>query len=418
MPRGTATEPAAVSNWFFVRYALAYIGTFTALMTPPILTLAVRIENIDPASKGANLGLVLGLGALAALISNPLFGMLSDRTGSRFGRRRPWMMGGTLVGLAALMIISQTQSIALIALLWCLAQAAMNATLAAISAVVPDQVPEHQRGRVSAISGMATNIGMMVGTGIVALVGTGGMPMFLWPSLFGMVTVWLFCFTNADPAAPASAAAPRRRTGIGTILGAFWVNPLEFPDFAWAWLSRFLVFYGIATLLAYQVYVLIDLFHVAPSGVQNMMFLSTLITTVMVVIFASLAGYQSDKTGKRKVFVFIAAVVFALGLAVMVSLNSLTGFYIGIAIAAAGFGVYLSIDQALVVDVLPNRETEAAKNLGVINIANAVPQTLAPAIAPLIIALGGGGNYALLFFVAAAATFCGALAILPVRGAK
>ncbi|ADO41608.1 MFS transporter [Ketogulonicigenium vulgare] len=404
-----------VSKWFFLRYALAYIGTFTALITPVVMTLAVRIEAIDPVNKGANLGIVLGLGALAALIANPLFGMLSDRTTSRFGRRRPWMVGGVLLGLISLLIIAQSSSIAVIALFWCITQGALNAALSALIAVVADQVPEHQRARVSAIAGMSTNIGMLVGTAIVAMVGTGGTAMFLWPTLFGVAMVLLFCLINDDKAVQP---AVREKISAAAVLKSFWVNPVKFPDYGWAWLSRFLVFYGTSTLLAYQVYVLIDMFAVAPEAIPGMMLLSTIITAVSVVIFASIAGWYSDRTGKRKIFVFIAAVVFAIGLTVLVSTGTLTGFFIGIAIQAAGFGVYLSIDQALVVDVLPNRETEAAKNLGVMNIANAVPQTLAPAIAPIILMVGGQGNYTLLFIVAAIVTFGGALAILPVKGAK
>lgn len=116
----------------------------------------------------------------------------------------------------------------------------------------------------------------------------------------------------------------------------------------------------------------------------------------------------------------LAAATYALGILIIVFANDLTLFYCGIAVASIGFGVYMAVDQALVVDVLPDRETHAAKNLGVLNIANAVPQSIAPAVAPLLLGIGnmGGQNYGVLYTAAALSAFLGAIAIAPVRGVR
>jgi len=100
------TVPVARVSWPFIAvYALAYTGVWLALLTPVLVTIALRVRQITPANAAAHLSLVLGVGAVFALIGNPLFGRLSDHTTSRWGMRRPWMVGGMLSGGASLLII-------------------------------------------------------------------------------------------------------------------------------------------------------------------------------------------------------------------------------------------------------------------------------------------------------------------------
>ena len=135
---------------FMSIYALAYFGLWMALLTPVIVSMALRVTEIDPANKEANLSLILGLGAIVALIANPVAGYFSDRTTSRFGMRRPWMLGGVLLGTLGLYLIA-TGGFNAILFGWLLTQLGLNATLAAIVAVLPDQVPVEQRGTVSGV---------------------------------------------------------------------------------------------------------------------------------------------------------------------------------------------------------------------------------------------------------------------------
>jgi MFS family permease len=93
--------------------------------------------------------------------------------------------------------------------------------------------------------------------------------------------------------------------------------------------------------------------------------------------------------------------------------SNFNGFVVGMAISGLGFGMYMAVDLALVADVLPNKDS-AAKDLGVLNIAGALPFTVAPAIAPAILAIGGG-SYGVLYGFAGACAILGAVAILPVK---
>jgi MFS family permease len=406
----------AVSIPFIVGFALANLGFFIAVMTPIAVTLAIRVSALDPVGKGASLGAILGSGALFALFANPIFGQLSDRTRSRFGRRRPWLIGGVIVGSLAQLVIAYSSSLLVIGIAWCAVQVAYNAMLAALVAVVPDQVPEQQRGMISALAGMSVYVALLIGSAVVSLTGTGSNAMFLVPTAIGLVTIIGFALLLDDR--PTDNEPAPAGNLLGELAASFWVNPVKYRDFGYAWLSRFLVFFGFAVLTSYQVYYLTDQLGVAEAGIGQTMFFSILITTCCVVASSIISGYLSDRTGRRKPFVFAAAATYALGIAVIMMAPGLTMFFVGVAISSVGFGVYYAVDQALVVDILPDRETNAAKNLGVLNIANAVPQSIAPAIAPVVLAIGSGQNYTLLYAVAAVSAFLGALAIMPVRGAR
>jgi MFS family permease len=139
-----------------------------------------------------------------------------------------------------------------------------------------------------------------------------------------------------------------------------------------------------------------------------------IIQAAAVVVAASVIGGRlSDRTGRRKIFVLAASVVYGLALFVIAVASSFSGFLVGMAISGLGFGVYAAVDLALVVDVLPDKQ-HVAKDLGVFNIAGALPFALAPAFAPAILAIGGG-SYGVLYMVAGVCAIIGAAAILPVR---
>ena len=242
------------SKRFIVAYALAYFGLWTALLTPVVVSLAIKVQQVDPQTPARGLSLVLGIGAFLALASNPVFGRLSDRTTLRFGMRRPWLLGGAVAGALALLVIATAQSILAILIGWCIAQLAYNALYAAITALLPDQVPSEQRGRVSGILGVCQPPALVVGT-FIAQLGSGTFWMFMGPAALGLVTIAGFVFVLKDDRRQHPAYRPPRYTPR-EFASSFWVNPRRHPDFGWAFLSRFLFFMAVATLITYQVYYL------------------------------------------------------------------------------------------------------------------------------------------------------------------
>ena len=408
------------SKGFIVACALAYFGLWAALLTPVVVSLAVRVQQLDPQTPARSLSLVLGIGALFALASNPVFGRLSDRTSSRFGMRRPWLLGGAVAGTLALVVVATAQSIFAILIGWCVAQLAYNALLAAITALLPDQVPSAQRGRISGILGMCQPPALVAGT-FLAQLGSSTFWMFMGPAVVALVTaVGLVVFLKDDRRRHPDYRPPRYT--LQEFAGSFWVNPRRHPDFAWAFLSRFLLFMAVATLVTYQVYYLSEKLAIPTDEIPRLIFVSTVVLNVTIVPASILSGWVSDRLGRRKTLVFASALVLAVGCAIIAFANSFPVFLAGVAIAGIGHGVYVAVDLALVSEVLPN-PGDAAKDLGVFNIANSAPQSLAPAIAPLFLAVplfasGEGGNYTALFFVAAIFAAFGAFAIRPVKGVK
>jgi len=407
----TPTEPTErVGMGFLIILALAYMGIFLGLLTPVIVTMALKLTDFGKDNLSGNLSLVLGVGALFALVGNPLFGKLSDRTTSRLGRRRPWLIGGVIGALVGLAIVATASSVALVLVGWSITQVSFNAALAALIAVLPDQVPVSQRGLASAFLGVGIPVAAIVGTYIVAGV-DGAFLKFLVPGLIAAALVLLLVAVLPDKRI-AKGSAPKYT--LGEFARSFYVNPRKAPDFSWAWLSRFMLFMGLSFLLTYQVPYLLDHLNIAESRIGDLVFRATLVQSGVLIVVSFIAGPVSDRIRRRKAFVLVSAGIYATGLAVIAFAPNYATFLVGMAISGAGQGIYIAVDLALVTDVLPSQET-AARDLGVFNIASAGPQSIAPSIAPVFLAIAGPANFVSLFTAAALFAGLGALAIIPIR---
>jgi MFS family permease len=356
------------------------------------------------------LALVAGVGALVAMFGNPFFGRMSDRTSSRLGMRRPWMVIGLVGGSLGILVVALAPNIPVVLIGWCLAQLFFNALQAAQVAVLPDQVPVAQRGMVAGVLGVCLPIASVSGTFLVTLFTGNQLAMFLAPCAVGGFFILLFACTLDDR---RLARADRPAWSLREFASTFYVNPRESRDFAWAFASRFMFVLAYAFLFTYQAYYLLDKIGSAEADVPQQIFLGTLVQSVVIVAGSLIGGWLSDRTGRRKIFVLTASIVFGMGMFVIAIAGDLNGFLVGMAISGLGFGMYVAVDLALVVDVLPDRDN-AAKNLGVFNIAAALPASVAPAIAPAILAVGSG-SYGVLYAVAAVSAIIGGIAILPVK---
>ncbi len=411
-----ALEPGPPSarrvGWGFISlYTVAYMSTSLLFLAPLLVTLALKVDSLVGLSRApASLALVAGVGALVAMVGNPFFGRMSDRTASKLGMRRPWMIAGLAGGSAGILIVALAPSVPVVLAGWCIAELFFNALLATMVAVLPDQVPSVQRGQVSGVLGVCTPIGSVCGAFVVKLFTGSLFVMFLAPCAIGGFFVLLFAVTLNDR---RLERADKPKWSLREFAGTFYLNPRKNRDFSWAFASRFMVVLAYAFLTTYQAYYLLDKIRTAKADVPEQIFLGTLAQAVVVVAASVIGGRLSDRTGRRKIFVLAASVVYGLALFVIAIASSFSGFLVGMAISGLGFGVYAAVDLALVVDVLPDQQ-HVAKDLGVFNIAGALPFALAPALAPAILAIGGG-SYGVLYMVAGVCAIIGAAAILPVR---
>ncbi|RLP92427.1 MFS transporter [Micromonospora sp. CV4] len=414
-----ASLPAALAEptvpvrrgWIGLIFA-ANLGVWMAFFTPIQVLLPQQIERIAPGDKETMLAVVTGLGALAAVLANPLAGALSDRTclrvaGREFGRRHVWTAGGALLGAAALVLLAQQRTILGVALGWVAAQVCFNAMLASLTAAVPDRVPVVQRGGVSGWVGIPQALGLVLGAVLVTALVTGNAAGYLAIAVaIVLLSLPFALFTPDDPLPRAHRPTLRTRA----LLASMWISPRRHPDFAWAWITRFLVQLGNALGTLYLLYFLTDgVRHPDPEGGLLVLIL---LYTLGMMLTAVVAGRLSDRSGRRKIYVIVSGLIMAVAALLLAVAPVWPMAIVAALLLGAGYGVYLSVDAALITQVLP-RATDRAKDLGVINIANSAPQVLGPALsAPLVVSLGG---YPTLYAVTAAVTLVGSALVLKIR---
>ncbi|MFK0225204.1 MFS transporter [Streptomyces sp. NPDC090303] len=388
--------------------SLATLAVFMAFMTPIQILLPLQLEHLDPHDKNTALSLVTGLGALVAVLANPLAGAWSDRTTSRFGRRRPWIVGGALVGAVGLAATASQHTVAGVAVGWCLAQLGLNAMLAGVTTPIADRVPLGQRAVVSGWTGLMQSVGLVLGALITTLLVTGVGAGYVTLALLTVALALPFALRQTEPVLPREL---RPAFDGRAFARSFWVSPRRHPDFGWAWLTRFLINLGNALGTLYLFYFLADAVRYGDPGTGVLIL--TVVYTLCAALTAVPVGVLSDRAGRRKGFVVLCSLVMAAAALLLALVHTWPSALAAAAVLGGGYGIYLAVDQALVTQVLP-AAADRAKDLGVINIANSGPQVLAPALAAPVIAHLGG--YTGLYAVAALVILAGGLLVHRIRG--
>lgn len=392
---------------------LVNVGINAAFFGPLQVLLGQQAAAFDEGEKEAILALVTGAGAAVSLVANPLFGALSDRTVARRGRRVPWVLFGAILGAAALTALAGAPNVAVMTILWCLVQAGCNGAYAAITAAVPDRVPVAQRGTVGGLAAMGQTMGILIGAVIAAVVSGNFALGYAFCAVALLAGVGLYFFKNDDVALPREA---RPRLVPAEFAKSFWISPARYPDFAWAWLTRLLVNIGNHVVTLYLLFFLTDAVHLPQTqGIEAEVGVLVLtgLYAVMVIITSVIGGRLSDRMGRRKPLVILSSAVIAAAALILAFAPTWPGALIGASVLGIGFGAYLAVDFALITEVLPTA-LNRGKDLGVINIANSLPQVLAPLIAYPFVALWGG--YVSLYIAAAVIGLLGAVFVVKIKG--
>ena len=405
----------SVGPTFIALYALAFISTSLLFMAPLLVTLALKLNDLVGSDRApGRLSLVASIGAFVAMVGNPAFGQLSDRTTSRFGMRRPWMLLGLLGGTAGMLLVAVAPSVLVVVLGWSLAQPLLQraSRRARGRASRPGAVRSARARRRGPRDLRTDRIGERHVPRQALLPQRDGHVPRTMPHRWGVRRP----LHRHAPRTVTLSPAERRPWSAHELASTFSISPRRRPDFAWAFVSRFLFVTAYAFLVTYQAYYLLDRVHSPEAKVPDRVFIATLVQATTVVAASLLGGSLSDRMGRRKIFVGTASGVYGVALFVIAMTSSFNGFLVGMAIGGLGFGTYACVDLALATDVLPDRAS-AAKDLGVFNIAGALPVSVAPAIAPAILAITGG-SYSALYAVAGLSAVLGAAAIVPVRGVR
>ncbi|MDX3191185.1 MFS transporter [Streptomyces sp. MN03-5084-2B] len=400
-------RPGWMSLLFFANIAL-WLGVYAPIQ----VLLPKQAELLDQVNKETVLGLVMGFGAAVALVANPAIGLLSDRTCSRFGRRHPWTVGGALVAAVGLVVLAFAPTVAVMIVGWCLVQGGLNGMLAALMAALPDRVPVQQLAVVGGLVGIAQMLGTVLGAIVVVVVlGIAGLPL-AYSVCAGVVVLGavLFVLRTPDARLPIEARPP---WVLRQVLRDFWVSPRKYPDFAWAWSCHFMINLGNAFGTLYLLFFLQDAVHYPDP--ENGLLIMMALYGVALVGGAVLAGHFSDKSGRRKPYVLMASGVMALAALLLVLWQSWPVALAASPLLGVGFGAYMAVALAMLTQVLPAAQNRA-KDFGIINIANSLPQVVAPLLTPLLLAHVGG--YPGLFAASAVATLLASVLVLRVKAVR
>ena len=289
-----------------------------------------------------------------------------------------------------------------VGLLWVLFSAFQNGEYASLSAAVPDHVPVNQRATVAGWVGMPQALGLVLGTAVVVYVFANDLVGGYLALAIPLVLLTLpFVLLTPDHPLDAEHRAP---LSVRTLLAAYWIDPRRYPDFAWAWITRFLASLAIGMGTLYLLYFLRDQVHYAHPA--QGLFILIAIYTGFVVITAIVGGVISDRIGKRKMIVTVSGILMGAAALLLTFVETWPAAMVAAVLFGAGFGAYLAVDQALITQVLPAAK-DRAKDLGIINIAIVGPAALAGAIAALLVSLGG---YPALFAATAVVAAFGSVA--------
>lgn len=412
LPEALQAPTRQVGYGFMIVLTAAGMSLYILYAGIGALLLPYQIGLLAPGQKVVILSFFTSITVLIALFANPLAGSFSDRTTSRFGRRRPWIIVGGLLTVVGLIFMWQATSIPLLFIGYCFVELFSNCVLAALTATIPDQVPENQRGTVSGIYGLATSLGGILGAILAGQIfkstpTTAYVVMFL----IVLVTTIPFALFLHDKALPKGYVPPFH---LGAFLKNFWINPRRYPDFAWAWLTRFIPFVGYFLGITYIFYYLEDVVKY-PAALQGASTFS-IVAAVVSLVSTLLGGFLSDRLKQRKLFVIVGMCVMAIAMLLLAFFHTWIAVVVAAAVLGFGLGAYLAVDVAIVTLVLPSAKSRA-KDMGIINIANTLPHSIAPVFAGFILGLTSG-NYTFLYVAATIFVLLGILTVMPIKAVR
>jgi MFS family permease len=418
IPRALAEPSEKVRAGWVGGLGLASLGMWIANQTPANFLIPRQIGSIDSHGKLLALGVIFAIAAVASVIATPIAGAISDRTsraravGHLRGRRHRWTLLFAALCVVCLGLMGFQKSVLLVGVLWVLYGAFQNGEYATLSAAIPDHVPVTQRATVAGWFSMPQALGLVIGGFLVALIVTGLSAGYLvLAAILLLFTLPFVLFTRDHPLEPEH----REPLSARALLSAFWVSPRRYPDFAWAWMTRFLAALAIAIGTLYLLFFLHDKLHYSKlfpgQTASDGLLILTVIYTGCVVVTALGGGMISDRLGRRKFIVSISGALMGAAALLLTFVETWNAAIVAAALYGVGFGAYLAVDQALITQVLP-AAADRAKDLGIINIAIVGPTALAGVISPALVALGG---YPALFAGSFVVSIAGAVLVWRIK---
>jgi MFS family permease len=388
----------------------------------PLTTVLVQsqVDQVVPkGSQNGAIGFAIGIGGFLAMTVPPLVGAWSDRFNSRFGRRRPIMVAGTLLTIPGLVLLMTAGNYPQIVVGYVIVQFFFNAAQAAYAGIIPDVVPAQQFGKASGFLATMTQLGIGGGLGVTSLLGSNRAIYLVFIAAIVLTLLPTIWAARNEGLAPV-LAHPRR--SVGEAVSEF-LRPLHEGDFAWVVFTRLMISSGITAVL-YNLHNFFRDVVLTPATSPDTFTSNWLLVVVLTALpFGFFGGLLSDRLHRRKVFVYLAggaqAFVAIVFIAFYPSAIPLV-FALGIAYGV-GYGLYFAVDWALACDTLPDK-SQSAKDMGLFHIALTMPQAIIPFFGgPLIDALNGphgNSGYRVVFSSAVVFLFLGTILVGRIKSVR
>lgn len=402
-------RPPRVSGRTVAAICATEVAALGSLIVPLAIGLALAVSRLETGHRPETvLSLVVGCGAVTSLVAHPVVGWLSDR--SRSPTRAWWILGGAAAGALIAPVALVVDSLAGLTIYWCAMQAAYSAVFATLYGTIADVVPEADRARVAGLFS-----GSAAGAIVLPLAVAGALPkvpvvMFvLMPTLALPVVALAFLHLRRHATRPV-----RRERDAGALRAAsrqYWL----------VWLQRLLAQLAHSIVLLYGVYFLIRRVGLAEEAAASWVAQTVAVTAVATMVVAIAVGRLASRTGNYGPYIFASFVLLIAALAIKAAGTSVLAYVSATLLVGMGVGCYYAVDLALVLRTVPAQH--AATLLGFFNIARTLPQSLAPAIGPVLLAVGSGDlvgvdrsqNYFALYVGGLVVTVVALLLVVPIR---
>ena len=344
----------------------------------PIILPAVLLNYVPDEKKNTYLGLLTFAGLVIAMVVQPLSGALSDGWKSRFGRRRPLMVFGTLFDFLFLSILAWAGGLGWLFIGYIGLQLSSNIAHGPLQGLLPDIVPRTQLGVASSLKTFMDMFALVIAS---LLAGRMINPDTRDPTTI-MLTVILLLAVTASITIFGVKEKPTgkdERTDWRALSAQFHVNFRENAAYWWLILERAIFLLGIFGVQAFAQYYLQDVLRVPDPPRQTGDLLAIL--TISLVVLVLIGGWLTDKYGAKPIL-YVATIVAASGILLMVFARDMRSVLIFGSLLGAGLGLFLTSNWALANALVP--QAEAGKYLGLTNLATAGAGALARLEGPIL----------------------------------